>query len=84
MINEYLYLWWDGEPPYDVIRGHVSFDDAISILEQEGTSTEDYNWNHSHNYARFVPRQNREYDMEFMLVGEPGPGAFPVTLMEIQ
>ena len=84
MQGEYLYLWWDSDPPYDVIREHVSFDDAISLLEQEGISTEDNDWNHSHNYARFVPRQNQEYDMEFVLAGEPGPGAFPVTLMEIQ
>ncbi len=84
MQGEYLYLWWDGEPPYDVIRGHVSFEDAINLLEQEGTPTEDYDWHHAHDYARFVPRQGREYDMEFVLAGGPGPGAFPVTLMEIQ
>ncbi len=82
MQGEYLYLWWDGAPPYDVIRGHVSLDEAILLLEQEGILAIGYPWSHSHDYARFVPRQGREYDMEFVRAGGPGPGAFPITIME--
>ena len=81
-IAEYLYITWDGDPPYEVVRGHVGDADARSIVDSEGMADEDYPWESiRHDYARWVPDATGEYDMRFELAGGRGRGAFPVTLL---
>ena len=74
--GEYMYLEWDFDTPYEVVRGHVSHDEATAELtEQIG----EFEWVTEHCYARLIPRVGRCYDTQFVLC-EKGPGAFAVTL----
>lgn len=82
MIGEYLYIFWDGDAPYEIVRGHVSDADAIDLVERDGTVSEDHAWETiTHDYARWVPDTTGEYDMVFHLAKGPARGAFPVTLL---
>ncbi len=80
--GEYIYIFWDGDAPHEVIRGHVSNADAVDLVEREGIVSEDYSWESiEHDYARWVPDATGEHDMIFLRAGGPGRGAFPVTLL---
>lgn len=81
-FGEYQYIIWDGDAPYEIIRGHVNDDDAIDIIEREGIVSEGVEWpTISHDWARWVPDATGEYDMRFELARGRGRGAFPVTLL---
>lgn len=79
---EYIYLLWDGEPTYEVIRGHIGDTDAVDMIEREGIIAPGYEWvSIDHNWGRWIPDSIGEYDMKFHLAGSPQRGAFPVTLL---
>lgn len=80
--GEYQYITWDGDAPYEVVRGHVTDADAIDIVEREGMVSEGMEWpSIRQDWARWIPDATGEYDMRFELAGGRGRGAFPVTLL---
>ena len=82
LIGEYLYVNWDGDAPYEIVRGHVSDADAIDLVVREGGASDGQPWQAIvHDYARWVPCTTGEYDMIFHLASGPARGAFPVTLL---
>jgi len=78
--GEYIPLIWDGRPDAHYIKGHISHDDGIEILFDEGAIDDETEVGHAqHIYARWSMEPHhvlRDYD-------EPGPRRFAVTMFGV-
>lgn len=79
--GEHMPLYWDGEPAYQVIRGHVTVEEANAAMAINGVAPAA---SVIHKYARwcFAKRGRRDDGIERVLhtQHEPGRGAFKVTI----
>lgn len=74
----YYYLSWsEFDPPYEVVRGHVSDDEAIRIVSRQVDGPFD---KIERTYGRLIPDSTGQYDRIFR-TSDKGRGAFPVTLV---
>ncbi|KKN45718.1 hypothetical protein LCGC14_0680360 [marine sediment metagenome] len=80
-IGEYIYLLWEDEPLFELVKGHVSHLEAIDAMVRDGIGVSGQNWRSRHTYGRWIPDSTGEYDLRFHLSG-PGRGAFPVTILD--
>lgn len=82
--GEYLSLYWEMEPPYEVVRGHVSHAVAIDAVHYEGIEMTLDNAESRHAYGRWEWSQDfqrAEFDRVFQDHADPGRGKFKVTLV---
>lgn len=78
--GEYLELYWDSDPPYEVVRGHIPQAEFERVVQRE-TGIVGQSGPVIHRWARFVPVRRRLYDSLFVLEGSlQGRGAFAVTI----
>ena len=78
-MAQYISIVWDSMvPDFEMVKGHVSVEVFRKILHSEGVDLIPLKVS-GHYYARWIPVQNREYDMMIKLC-KKGPGAFPVTI----
>lgn len=76
--GEFIAMIWEGgNPPYELIYGHVTKEEAQPTLDHE-TGCPGVGWSLRHGWGRWVPARGREYDRRF-LPCERARGAFPVT-----
>jgi hypothetical protein len=83
--GEYIYLIYDdGDPDYEVVRGHVSDDVARAAVQRETGWPRDGDPHRIvQGWARWTPApQDGLGDLTFHHVPAPGPGAFAVTYVE--
>lgn len=83
-LPEIVGLIWNGEPDGAFYaRGHVApeaFAAAVGRMIGACPCLDDSLV--LHRWARLIPRECEEFNMEFRLYEESAPGAFPVTFME--
>ena len=81
--GEYVCLYWDGDPTYEVVRGHVSAEVAIASVNNDTGAELGAGLEVEHRFARWgFAEEGSCYDRQFML-SPSGRGAFPVTLIHL-
>lgn len=80
--GEYLFIVWSGDnPQFEAVYGHVTRRKfIISVCEEKGVLPRDVPSQTEHTYARSIPSQTEDYDMEFLIGYKKGSGAMPVTI----
>jgi len=80
-MSEAAYIPLLGNLGYEACHGHLDRETARALVHAEtGWPKKEQQFFMKHAFARFVPSQGEEHDVEFLL-SSPGRGAFPVTLL---
>lgn len=88
-MAEYIELWWDGDPPAEYVRGHVSENEARETLDTVHgfCAGSDGQWEVKHRWARWEPAGHhmRSCGCErvMQVYDEKGRGMFAVTELRI-
>lgn len=81
--GEYMKLLWEGDAPYECIRGHVSEDEAARILNAEQSRLGDGGLTVVHKFARWsFPDSfygSEGYDRVLNTYDAPAKGRFKIT-----
>ena len=83
--GEYIPLIWDSRPDAYYIKGHLSHDDGIEILLDEGVIDDETEIGHAqHIYARWSmePGENGNHHV-LRDYNKPGPGRFKATMFGV-
>ena len=80
--GEYMNLTWDGQPDAHYIKGHVSHEDGMETLLDEGVIYEDIVIGHArHIYGRWSTQGDAPEGVTQVLreYNKPGRGRFKIT-----
>ena len=86
MSAEFIELWWDGDPDFFMVRGHVEKEAALeAVANYEGrrciealTCTHGYAMNQQTHYARQMG-----LNFTIGLYETPGRGRYKVTILHL-
>lgn len=83
--GEYMELLWEGERPYECVRGHVSKDEARRALNSEQKGLGDGELTIEHKYARWgFPDSmfgSEGYDRMLNVYNSVSQGRFKITIV---
>jgi len=82
--GEYIAVVWDYDTPScEAVHGHVDLAAVNAALASEGIPEFEDTVEVRHTYWRKVPCHRDNYDNRFVFDCARGPGAFPVTVVDL-
>jgi len=80
--GQVIELLWEGEPPWEVIKGHTGSIEAINEACRSTGLDKSAFGRVKHRYAGYRMDGSVEYDYVMRIYMKPDRGRFPVTLVE--
>ncbi len=83
-VGDYMNISWnDEDSPIEYVRGHVTLEQAREALNRWQAGWGEHAHAVDHQWARWIPVRNQDWDRELNLVEVPGRGAFAVTQVTV-